>query len=204
MLMFWNQRLVLLSTPKTGSTALETALAETATMAISRPPELKHTPVYRFDRLVRPWLQNSANGARFEAVALIREPIDWLGSWYRFRRRPDLAGSPRSTQGMDFARFVEAYMQNPRPAHADVGAQARFLSGKDNKPLGVDHLYRYEDMPALVAFLEDRLGVSLSLPRVNVSPVVETRLSPSLEARLRDYLRAEYELYAQATGEKTP
>ena len=201
MLIFWNQRLVLLSTPKTGSTALETALAETATMAISRPPELKHTPAYRFDRLVRPWLQNSANGARFEAVALIREPIDWLGSWYRFRGRAELAGSSRSTQGMDFARFVEDYMQNPRPAHADVGAQARFLSGKDNRPLGVDHLYRYEEMPALVAFLEDRLGVSLSLPRVNVSPIAETALPPEIEARLRAHLAAEYALHARANGQ---
>lgn len=194
-LIFWKERLVILSTPKTGSTALEAALGAAATVALARPPELKHTPAYRFQRLVRPWLQNSADGARFEAVALMREPVDWLGSWYRFRRRPDLDGTDRSTRGMDFAAFVRAYMADPRPPAADVGGQARFLSGTDGAELGVDRVFRYEAIDRFVAFLEDRLGLAIALPRVNVSPPGTTDLPPGLAADLRAHLASEYRIY---------
>jgi len=197
MLIFWNARLVVLSTPKTGSTALAAALAPLASVAVERPPELKHTPGYRFDRLVRPWLQNSANGARFTAVALMREPVDWLGSWYRFRQRPELDGSPRSTRGMSFAAFAEGYMTDPRPPWADVGGQARFLSGMDGAESGVDRVFRYEAMDRFVAFLEDRLDTRLDLPRLNVSPAGATELPADVATRLRAHLAPEYRLYGR-------
>lgn len=195
MLIFWKQRLVILSTPKTGSTALEAALAPLA-LSIARPPELKHTPGYRFQRLVRPWLQNSAGGARFEAVALMREPLDWLGSWYRFRARPELDGTPRSTAGMEFSAFTRAYRADPRPDFADVGGQARFLSGMDGTALGVDRVFRYEAMAGFVAFLEERLETRIALPRLNVSPPGPLDLPPGERTEIRAHLAPEYALYA--------
>lgn len=195
MLVFWKQRLVILSTPKTGSTALETALESAASLAVARPPELKHTPAYRFERFLRPYLQNSAGGAQFTVTALMREPIDWLGSWYRFRQRSDLDGSDRSTRDLSFSEFVEGYMQTPRPAFADVGSQAKFLSGADGRLPGVDLIFRYEEIERFVAFLEDRLGMPIDLPRINVSPRGTLELPESVDARLRDALAAEYALY---------
>ncbi len=38
MLVFWDQRLVVLATPKTGSSAIQTALESLAVLAIQRPP----------------------------------------------------------------------------------------------------------------------------------------------------------------------
>lgn len=195
MLIFWKQRLVILSTPKTGSTALEAALAPLAELTIVRPPELKHTPGYRYQRLVRPWLQNSAGGAPFTAIALMREPVDWLGSWYRFRARPELDGTPRSTAGMTFADFARAYRAEPRPAFADVGGQARFLSGMDGAPLGVDLVFRYEAMANLIAYLEARLETRIALPRLNVSPPGRVDLPTAELDALRAYLAPEYALY---------
>lgn len=194
MLIFWKQRLVILATPKTGSTALEAALAPLA-LAIDRPPELKHTPGYRFQRLVRPWLQNSAGGAPFEAVALMREPVDWLGSWYRFRARAELDGTPRSTAGLSFADFARAYRAEPRPAFADVGGQAKFLSGIDGAGLGVDRVFRYEAMADFVAFLEARLETRIRLARLNVSPPGPVELPAPELAALRAHLAPEYAIY---------
>ena len=54
MLIFFKERLAFLSLPKTGTTAYETALAPRADMVISEPPMLKHAPVYRYNRFVRP------------------------------------------------------------------------------------------------------------------------------------------------------
>ncbi len=195
MLIFWTQRLVILSTPKTGSTAIAAALEPIAQVCLTRPPELKHTPGYRFERLVRPWLQNSAGGARFTAVALMREPVDWVGSWYRFRQRNDLDGTPRSTRGLSFADFAEGYMCDPRPPWADVGGQAKFLSGVGDGALGVDIVFRYEAIDRFVTFLEDRLATPVKLPRMNVSPAGPLTLPPDTAKRLRAWLEPEYRIY---------
>lgn len=199
MLVFWKQRLVILSTPKTGSTAIETALEQVSSLCVNRPPELKHTPAYRFQRFLAPYLQNSAGGQPFTVVALMREPVDWLGSWYRYRQRPELDGNARSTRGLSFAEFAEAYMARPRPDVADVGGQAKFLSGPDGAELGVDRLFRYEGIDRFLAFLEERLDFAIELPRLNVSPPGMLDLPGDTAARLRAHLAPEYRLYDRLT-----
>lgn len=194
MLVFWKQRLAILATPKTGSTAIETALEPLSVLTITRPPEMKHTPAYRYQRFIAPYLRASA-GAEFTVVALMREPVDWLGSWYRFRQRDEVMAPEKSTRDISFAAFVEGYMADPRPTFADVGAQAKFLSGMNGAALGVDRLFRYEAIEDFVAFLEERLDCVIELPRLNVSPSGTTDLPADLAARLRDYLAAEYALY---------
>lgn len=194
MLVFWKQRLAILATPKTGSTAIETALEPLSVLTITRPPEMKHTPAYRYQRFIRPYLRASA-GEEFTVVALMREPVDWLGSWYRFRQRDEVMSPEKSTRELSFAQFVEGYMQAPRPVFADVGAQAKFLSGMNGAPLGVDRLFRYEAIGDFVAFLEDRLDCVIELPRLNVSPEGTTDLPGELAGRLRAYLAPEYALY---------
>ena len=54
MLVFYKANLVFLSVPKTGTTAYEEALQPHADMVLLQPPELKHAPVYRYNRFVRP------------------------------------------------------------------------------------------------------------------------------------------------------
>lgn len=192
MLVFWEQRLAILATPKTGSTAIEAALESMATMAIQRPPVLKHTPVQRFHRFIGPYLETTA-GAPFTVVALMREPRDWLGSWFRYRQRDDISEAAKSTRGMTFDAFVNAWCDDPQPAFAAVGSQARFLQPKGEK--GVDHLFRYEEIETFVHFLEGRLDCEIILPRLNVSPAAELNLSPKSEARLRTAAERDFALY---------
>lgn len=200
MLVFWEQRLVFLATPKTGSTAIETALESLAAVSILRPPALKHTPVGRYRRFLAPYLEKTA-GETFTVVALMREPVSWLGSWYRYRQRDDIADERKSTQGKSFDEFVTGYLARPRPGFADVGGQARFLLGPDGRP--VDHIFCYEDMAAFVTFLEDRLGHDIVLPRVNVSPEGETDLNPALDQALRRACAEEFDLYARVLADGT-
>ena len=86
MLIFSRYNLVLLAVPKTGSTALEVALGQEADGRFGNPPELKHLPLYRYNRFVQPLLQLTT-GKDPETFALIREPISWLRSWYLYRAR---------------------------------------------------------------------------------------------------------------------
>lgn len=193
MMVFWQQRLAFLATPKTASTAIEAALGGLATLVILRPKELKHTDAARFERFLQPFL-SEISAQPFDVVALMREPRDWLGSWYRDRQREDIEPE-LSTAGMDFDAFVTAYCTpGPRPAFADVGAQAAFLTTPSGAQM--PHLFRYEALESFVQFLEDRLGCEITLPRLNVSPKSSTSLRPQTEALLRDTLAQDFALYA--------
>ncbi|WP_149587040.1 sulfotransferase family 2 domain-containing protein [Tabrizicola flagellatus] len=196
MLVFWEQRLAFLATPKTGSTAIAAALESLAAVSIQRPPVLKHTTVHRFRRFVGPFLE-AASKDSFTVVALMREPTDWLGSWYRFRQR-DEADAGKSTRGMSFDEFVRAWCSDPRPDFADVGSQAKFL--RPRQGVGVDRLFRYEEIDGFVRFLEDRLDCEITLPRLNVSPAGTTELTPATAALLREVAAEDFALYASLTG----
>ncbi len=199
MLIFWRQRLVVLATPKTGSTSLEAALESLADVAVLRPRALKHTSAAACRAHVIPYLEAAA-GAPFESVALMREPVDWLGSWYRAElREAQEAGwpeDPASTEALaDFEAFVAAHLGPAPPAVADVGSQAAFL-GDGLGGCGVDRLFRYDRFEAFTAFLEERLDCDLVLPRLNASPAGDTALPDALAARLAAARAADFRLYA--------
>ncbi|WP_299294860.1 gamma-glutamyl kinase [uncultured Tateyamaria sp.] len=193
MLVFYKANLAFLSVPKTGTTAYENALRDHADMVISEPPTLKHAPVYRYNRFVRPMFVNVCK-VELELMAVMREPISWLGSWWRYRQRPFMAGRPNATHDVSFDDFVQAYMKGKKPSFADVGSQLKFLETQPNG-VGVTHLFRYEDQARLQGFLTDRLGVSFDLGRANVSPSVPMSLSPDVEEKLRRKCADEFALY---------
>lgn len=197
MLVFWDQRLVLLATPKCGSTAIAEALEALAVLSVQRPPGLKHTSVHRYHRFVGPYLA-AASGERFSVAALMREPRDWLGSWYRYRRRDDPMPGVHSTRDMSFDAFVSAWCEDAPPAFAAVGSQERFLRPRHAE--GVDHLFRYEEIDHFVEFLEDRLACAISLPIVNVSPKAEMALQPETERRMLRKLAPDFALYNAIRG----
>lgn len=193
MQVFWKQKLVFLSVPKTGTTAYEEALADAADITIGNPPGVKHMPLRRFDRALRPALEKLGLES-FDTLAVIREPVDWLGSWYRYRSRPFLEGKANSTKDIDFDAFASAYMQDDQPSFARVGSQARFVAPQDGAA-PITHLFRYEDQTALQAFLEARFERAITPARRNVSPARDTKLSPAVEAKLRHDCAEEFALW---------
>mmetsp|Transcript_23399 Transcript_23399/g.40938 ORF Transcript_23399/g.40938 Transcript_23399/m.40938 type:complete len:200 (+) Transcript_23399:4716-5315(+) len=193
MLVFYKARLAFLSVPKTGTTAYETALGPHADMVISEPAMLKHAPVYRYNRFVRPMFLKVCD-VELELMAVMREPISWLGSWWRYRQRPFMKGKPNATHDISFDDFVLAYMKGQKPDFADVGSQYKFLERQPNGT-GITHLFRYEDQTRLQAFLAERLGVTFALDRENVSPDVPVNLSADVEQRFRRKFDYEFALY---------
>ncbi len=193
MLVFWKERLAFLAVPKTGTSAFEEALSPRADMAIRNPPELKHAPVYRYNRFFRPMFEKMG-ADNMETLAVMREPISWLGSWYRYRQRPFMDGKANSTRDISFDEFVDAYCRGEKPDFANVGSQAKFLEPRPNGTR-VTHLFRYDDQPRLLAFLTKRLDVELELPRVNVSPKRTLELSAKTEAKYRRKCAIEFDLY---------
>jgi hypothetical protein len=147
-----------------------------------------------FERFVRPYLEALGAGDT-ETLCVIREPVDWLGSWYRYRGRAALDGHPNSTKDLSFAEFVEAYLNKPTPPFARVGRISRFVAGASGGP-GVTHMFRYENLAGVTRFLSDRFETAIVLPRVNVSSRARLDLPAALRARLETELSEDFALYA--------
>ncbi|SLN13986.1 hypothetical protein PSA7680_00285 [Pseudoruegeria aquimaris] len=197
MLGFPEHGLVLLAVPKTGTTALHDALETHAQIRLVRTGTGKHMTYRRYEELLAPFMRAYGGDQPLISVAVLREPIQWLNSWYRFRARLNPERNPASTARMSFNDFVADYLLDDRPRHADLMAQAEYVLAGDSS-LGVSHLYRYEALPAAARFLSQRLGLPLDLARTNVSPRGDTQLDPVLEARFRERHAQDFALYDSA------
>ena len=193
MLVFWKENLVLLAVPKTGSTALQGALAPRASIVFRDPPEMKHAPCYRYKRFLKPYCAQ-VGGQKPELMAIVRHPIDWLGSWYRYRTRDDLVGHDNSTREMSFDDFVLEYCKGQPATFANVGSQNKFLRINDGE-IGAQHLFQYEQWDKVIGYLENRLDMTITLKHKNVSPAMDLRLSPATEAKLRDRRADEFTIW---------
>lgn len=193
MLIFWDQKLVFLATPKAGSTAIEMALESLASVALQRPAPLKHLTAAAYHAHMAPLLAQSG-GTSFTTVALVREPLGWLRSWYRFRQRDDFEDPDHAVQGVSFEQFARDYMAETPPPHAAIGTQAAYLTDAEGRR-NVDQIFRYEEIENFVHFLEDRLDCAITLPWVNVPPKADVALSAETEAALRRHMARDFALY---------
>ena len=193
MLIFWKQKPAFLAVPKTGTSAYAQALGPIASLSIQDPPELKHAPLIRYNRFIRPMYDIVCN-TQLDTMAVIREPISWMGSWYRYRQRPFLKGKPTSTQDISFDTFVRGYLQSSPPAYAHIGSQARFITPRAGTP-PVTYLFRYENQSRLREFLEHRLGTKIQIPRHNASSQTKLNLSPCVEGDVLEKYQADFNLW---------
>jgi len=193
MLVFWKENLVLLAVPKTGSTALQGALAPRASMVFRDPPEIKHAPCYRYKRFLKPYFVQ-AGGQKPELMAIVRNPVDWLGSWYRYRTREELIGHENCTRDISFDDFVLEYCKGQPAPFANVGSQNKFLRINDGD-IGAQHLFQYEQWDKVIVYLEDRLEFKITLKQKNVSPTMNLSLSAEVEEKLREKRAAEFEVW---------
>ena len=191
MLIFTDKRLAFLAVPKTGTTAVEMALRRKADIVFSK--RRKHITATRFRNKIAPFLKDTFD-LRVETVAVMRDPVDQIRSWYKYRKSERQKGKENSTDGMDFDAFVEAVIEKNPPPFADIGSQHGFLCNKRGQLL-VHHLFAYEQQDAFLEFLSGRLGSGIELEQKNVSPDAEAVLSTSVLDRLRDARAAEFELY---------
>lgn len=203
MLVFWKEKLVILAVPKTGTTALAQALGPSADIVINEPPELKHAPLYRYNRFFRPMFAKACKEDGLEIMAIMREPVSWLSSWYRYRQRAFLNGKPTSTAGLTFDEFVEEYCQVEKASFAKVGSQAKFLEPRENGTK-VNHLFAYEDYDRATDFLSERLQRPVILPTSNKSPVGDMELSEPVESKLRETYPEDFALYQDVMAKARP
>jgi hypothetical protein len=194
-LIFVDANLTFFAVPKTGSTAYHVSLRGRADIVLAHKGYLKHMSARAYERHLAPWL-DQAHGLRPARAAVVRDPLDHLRSWYRYRHRPERRGTPRSAADVDFDSFVLAAIADDPPRYADVGSQYAFLAGDDGA-VRFEHLFAYEKLGVFHRFMEERLGRDIELSWRNVSPTVDTPISPDVEARLRAARAADFDLHAR-------
>ena len=64
----------------------------------------------------------------------------------------------------------------------------------------MNHLFRYDAQPRLIAFLQDRLNVRMELPQLNVSPRMELTLSASMRDKLERKCADEFAVWEAGQG----
>ncbi len=196
MMVFWKFGLAFLAVPKTGTHAYQAALADQAAIVFRHPPGLKHMGIRMFNNRFRKLIPDGP--APIETLAVIREPLDWLGSWYRYRLLPQFSGQPESTRDVSFTKFIEGYLAEEQPGYAKIGRQSQMVTAPD---LGykVDYLFKYESQEALQNFLSDRLRIDLDvLEKINVSPRAHLELPTELRSHLREMRQSDFDLYEEA------
>ncbi|MGQ0565708.1 MAG: hypothetical protein ACT4OK_11635 [Gemmobacter sp.] len=198
MLVIHGAGLVILEVPKTGSQALRALLGNRARANWAGAP--RHIGIGAYHGKYAAALAAEIGRAP-ETVAVIRDPIDRLQSWHRYLQRDRVAGGARSTRGIGFDAFVQAVLSPDPPPHARVGRQDRQV-GWDGARAAVDHLFAYDRLDLLLAFLSPFIPRAGVLPARNLSPrVAAGGLSPATEAALRDRHAAEFALYAAVVRE---
>lgn len=191
MMVFLKHKLVFLATPKTASTSIEIAYQNQCDIKFSG--DAKHTSFRKYQRLVEPFVMTLTKDEP-DTVAIIRDPLDWLGSWYRYRSRSDISDKQKSSAHVSFDTFVEGYLSEAPPQYAKVGSQFKFMSDK-NGDLGVSHVFRYEEFDQFSDFLQKRTRKSGQIKHLNRSPSMELTLSPTLKKELHIKLEKDFELH---------
>lgn len=188
MLIFSEQNLVMFSVPKTGSTALESALSSWADIAFYK--HRKHSPVSRYQRKIAPFLR-TAFGLEPETMAVIRSPLDHIRSWYRYRA---------ATLDVDFDGFVQAVIAPDPPKWARIGSQWNFLTDA-NGQLGVTHLFAYETQPVLRSWIDARMQAEIIYKPRNISPSAPTQITDATRAAFEAHHTKEIALHARVTAQ---
>jgi hypothetical protein len=190
---------IVLSMPKCASSSLQQAL--TPVCDVRFKDHMKHVDYGFVENWVLPMLRARRAPARYEPriFCLMRDPIDWLYSWYRYSW--DEAGNPAAGRGgtaqtyPDFGAFLDAYFSARPPRVGGVLRQSDFLRGRDGRP-GPLELYRFEAHAAMIGALERLAGQKLEIRVTNKS---RDRRDSDFEgvdlAELHDRLAGEYALY---------
>lgn len=186
---------VFLSMTKTGSTTIQREFERHALLVARRPPPMKHMTARFFESSMAPVLAHYGFPREsYEVVSMVREPVDWAASWWRYRARPGTEGRKSWTGDMGFDEFADRICTG----EVYLGSSAKFVSSLEGEVL-VDRIYRYEHLDRAAAWMADKLGVKMpELAPVNVSPERAAAIDPATRAKLEAHYAADLEVYRSA------
>lgn len=180
MLISLSHRYVFLCNRKCASVSIESMLRRHSELSFLGSPEIRHTNYRRYRRYIAPYIQESVGKTKLETICIVREPLSWIYSFYRFRSRYALRdpASPdhgNSTAGISFPQFVAAYLQEKPPPYADIGSQFDFVRDERGR-VAVDRVFPYDGIEQFVDYMSGKIGHPLRIGHKNMSPKKNRRV----------------------------
>ncbi|NET44486.1 sulfotransferase family 2 domain-containing protein [Okeania sp. SIO2B3] len=127
---------------------------------------------------------------KFFKFGIIRDPLDWVISWYNYR-----SGLPNHKlarkKDMTFAEFFHSVPHLAKP-------QSNVFISTKSKEIRVDYLVRYDRLTEDLSRIKKILGLdTLSIPKLNKSFVKNIHLhdiEESLQEEIKERYYCDYEL----------
>lgn len=188
--------------PKCASTSIESAIGKYCNVKFGGHAALKHISAQMYATTILPVHQALVSNVKIESFCLMRDPLAWIESWYRFRARPQLQAQDHPnhahyTGDMSYQAFIEAYLTSGRrPPFANIGTQSGFLQ-LDTGQLGVDYIFPMSRLDLVARFLSQKIGRDIEIPTKNTSEAREAALDSATLARLEAHLAGDIRLYRQ-------
>lgn len=183
MLYFPQARLAYVAVPKTGGTAIETAFEHLSEVKHDFSSQVMHMPAS--------WLKKKY-GPEVEIVGIVREPVDWLKSKYRYLSGEHfLFGDMHSTRLIGFDGFLRRVMRGEKAWPEPLSFQHSYLDCADT-------IFQYEQFDLFVQYMNTRLGVSVEVPRKNVSPIVDISVGSDMVDAILQRFRGDADLHRAA------
>lgn len=187
MLISVTKRFVFVANTKAASTSIERILIPHSEVFRSGTPQRKHIPLYDTLQTYR-FLFDQPNHApqRYFKFGVMREPLDWIGSWFRYRRGNKVQSPlPYDTT---FAQFWAAKDWNILLKGGQPNLQQRMFIGPKGSVLA-DVVIPYHRLDVMLPEILNLLGIAADLPRQNVS---EITAPPEITGDLLEEVRAFY------------
>ena len=134
--MSMTYRFIFIANLKTGSTAIEEAIAHHADIRLLRTEWGKHMGIGEIESRFS-WLFSEIPFDEYTVIGVTRDPIEWLVSIYRSHLDPKFDGVPVSTAGMSFDEFLDTWCEANSTGVNAVTRHLRYetLAGDLNKVL---------------------------------------------------------------------
>lgn len=196
MLIGVQKRFVFIANSKTASTSIEAALIGHAEIARGGGAHRKHL---RMAQILREYDflfgQKAYAPETFFKFGVMRDPIDWIFSWYRFRRGNKVSNPlPEETT---FEEFWARKDWNILNAKGQKRLQCDFFTDSKGELLA-DYIIPHHDLAEHFAGIATALGIESGLPRTNVSRIPKSAdrgIDARLEEELRDFYAEDYALF---------
>ncbi|MDQ9172263.1 sulfotransferase family 2 domain-containing protein [Oxalobacteraceae bacterium R-40] len=209
MLISFSKRFLFIANTKTASTTIERNLRRHADISISATRLGKHmsySQVLKNFKFV--FRKSGAAADEYFRFGVIREPVDWVVSWYNYRHRDQLmsnsAKMKKSTHGITFEEFVFEMMKPAnRGKFAHIGNQLAKFTANDGS-LGVDYLIPLSRVETELQIIATELGIKKAFPKekksANASPRVigVNDVTPEIASKLRTYFAEDLDTFHRA------
>ncbi len=187
--------------PKCASTSIEMVITPYCNQLFSSPNICeKHITANTFNEKILTLHKKQYPRKTIESICLIREPIDWLFSWYRYRQRKELADPShkshiRYTGNITFDEFANEFTKKEqRKPFANIETQFDFVKTNNNK-IGVNTIFSTTEFNQAINYISEKIGRKILIPEENVSPKAKYSLNRKTEEKLRDYMSVDFALY---------